>query len=169
MVTTRSGTTTVHRMKRMTCRHRDRKPLLKRHLRTEGSNEHHECSVCQTKMYVTTNCNAMSQCPSCADMIHTACLIQWIKNCENVASCPNCRSIIPGTEESTLYLEEVYVQWEPRCSPWDSDDESVVMSIDTNPEYDEEEEDYTSDDNSFIHHNSMLSLKCRRANIDSSR
>jgi len=164
MVTTRSGTTT--RQMKSTHRalhehkYRERKPLLKRHLRRGGSNEHHECSVCHTKMYVTNNCNLISQCPACNDAIHSTCLVRWIKTCDTIATCPNCRMIIPGIDETTVYTEQIYNDWEARCTPWDSDDASVSMSIETTTEYDEDES-IMSDDNSAIHTRAYIRVHSR--------
>ena len=68
-----------------------RRVLLRSHLRKNGTDEPHACSICLSTMIMLDKQAAWMQCPMCNDVLHEACMLAWIRQSStDTFNCPNC-------------------------------------------------------------------------------
>lgn len=141
MVTTRSGG--VHEpLQPEPKRHKhdsERKKILDRHTRPDGTDDPVACSICHSYLFATRSGARNSQCPRCRNLYHIACIRKYEATVEEF-KCPVCMFICTDSNE-----------WDCDFDVFDSDDEDFfgVDSDDSNDsENDSDDDDDSSCDNS---------------------
>ena len=122
-------------------------------IRNSDDNSAHICAFCRKRFHLKAS-HSLLQCPTCKDVYHLQCMLDFIRKSSNDnISCPCCREIVPvETVDEYISTETLEKEWYFDFHQDDNDcdedsgeeDESAYDSGDSDE--DSSEEDESADD-----------------------
>ena len=109
-------------------------------IRNSDDDSPHICAFCRKRFNLKASHNLL-QCPTCKDVYHLQCMLDFIRKSSNdTITCPSCREIVP------VQSSDDYISTDALENEWHFDFDEVVTNK-TDKEFRQNVDDSEKDDN----------------------